>query len=280
MKRIALKTWDAIQLRAPSFWLVLTLLLLSGCAAVVPAEEQKPPFSEKVLESLLGSTNEDIEQKFGRPNREFLGKDRSYFVYQGRRAIAFAILMGLPIPMEGQTMVCSILEFGPDLRLRGYDTFGEYVGIVGMKSLGDCENYFWSDKELAELQRDHEAEIEKRVEEGDPETAYDYAYHLDFDRSYSERFRWYCLAAQAGHAKARYQLGRYYQHGYGIEENARKAYQWYTLSLEAEHSDEVARQREQLLKDMTPEQIAEAERLAAEWQSNPAECEVNVQGDK
>ena len=31
---------------------------------------------------------------------------------------------------------------------------------------------------------------------------------------------------------------------------------------------------EQLAEEMTPDQIAEAERLVAEWEPNPAECEV------
>jgi hypothetical protein len=34
------------------------------------------------------------------------------------------------------------------------------------------------------------------------------------------------------------------------------------------------RQREKLSRDMTAGQIAEAERLVAEWQPNPTECEA------
>ncbi len=35
---------------------------------------------------------------------------------------------------------------------------------------------------------------------------------------------------------------------------------------------------EQLAEEMTPDQIAEAERLLAEWELNPAECEIETAG--
>ena len=35
---------------------------------------------------------------------------------------------------------------------------------------------------------------------------------------------------------------------------------------------------EQLAEEMTPDQIAKAERLLAEWEPNPAECEIETAG--
>jgi hypothetical protein len=58
-----------------------------------------------------------------------------------------------------------------------------------------------------------------------------------------------------------------------------RAYVWYTPFLEAEDIPEVAGQRERLSKNMTPDQIAEAERLVAECKPNPAECDIGAQAE-
>jgi len=52
-----------------------------------------------------------------------------------------------------------------------------------------------------------------------------------------------------------------------------EAYKWYTLA--AKNGNERATELRQDISDqMTPDQIAEAERLVAEWKPNPAECEA------
>lgn len=127
--------------------------------------------------------------------------------------------------------------------------------------------------EFAKIQAAHDAKIEKLAHEGDPDAMYEYANQLRIGAGL-ERLKWYCRAGHTGHAKAEFQLARYHHHGFVIEKNAMQAFVWYTLSLEAEDRSEVASQREQLSKTMTPTQIAEAELLAAEWEPNPAECEV------
>ena len=49
-----------------------------------------------------------------------------------------------------------------------------------------------------------------------------------------------------------------------------QAYLWYSLASEAGHAHG---NWTRLTQEMTPAQIAEAERLVAEWEPNPAECE-------
>ena len=53
--------------------------------------------------------------------------------------------------------------------------------------------------------------------------------------------------------------------------NQVRAYLWYTLAEDWEWSQ---RFKEKLTREMTPDQIAEAERLVSEWEPNPAECET------
>jgi len=88
----------------------------------------------------------------------------------------------------------------------------------------------------------------------------------------TERWRWVCRAAHSGHTKAMYELGNYNRWSLGMAlPNQVRAYLWYTLAEDWEWSQ---RFKEKLTREMTPDQIAEAERLVSEWEPNPAECEA------
>jgi hypothetical protein len=56
-----------------------------------------------------------------------------------------------------------------------------------------------------------------------------------------------------------------------------KAFVWYTLSFQAGYAT-AKLSRDRLSQEITPVQIAEAERLAAEWEPNPEECEIYSEG--
>jgi TPR repeat protein len=81
--------------------------------------------------------------------------------------------------------------------------------------------------------------------------------------------------SETSHGKARWKMGLIYRAGYlGLEQNLVLAYVWQTLSFEAGYAT-AEQYRNRLSQEMTPAQIAEAERLVAEWEPNPAECEIN-----
>lgn len=84
----------------------------------------------------------------------------------------------------------------------------------------------------------------------------------------AEAASWYRRAAELGHGEARFTLGAVTEEGRGVERDSVRAYAWYSL---AEDSGVplggVLRQR--LARRMTPEQIAEARRLAEEWRAGP-----------
>ncbi len=86
-------------------------------------------------------------------------------------------------------------------------------------------------------------------------------------RSYVEALKWYRRAAQQGDAYAQYRLGFMYYMGQGVSRDYLhyvEAYAW--LSLAAARGENRARPlREIVAGKMTPEQIAEAEKLAREW---------------
>ena len=86
--------------------------------------------------------------------------------------------------------------------------------------------------------------------------------------SWREASRWYRRAAQQGHGKAQFSLGRMYEQGQGVPQDHVQAHMWLNLAS-AQASDEdqgsYARARDSVAEKMTPEQLAEAQRLAREW---------------
>jgi uncharacterized protein len=80
-----------------------------------------------------------------------------------------------------------------------------------------------------------------------------------------EAARLYSLAADQGHGPAQYSLGFMYAYGKGVSQNSVEAYKWYSLAA-AQSVANAERNRDFVRGRMTPAQIAEAERLAAEWQ--------------
>ena len=78
----------------------------------------------------------------------------------------------------------------------------------------------------------------------------------------AEAVKWYPLAAEQGDARAQHNLGFMYDNGDGVPVNYVQAYKWFSLS--AALGDEDAREYVDLVAlEMTSEQIAEAQRLAA-----------------
>ena len=70
--------------------------------------------------------------------------------------------------------------------------------------------------------------------------------------------------ADQGDANAQYNLGLMVDSGWGVTQDYVQAHMWYNLA--AAQGEKLARKwRDILAEKMTPEQIAEAQRLAREW---------------
>ncbi len=86
---------------------------------------------------------------------------------------------------------------------------------------------------------------------------------------------WLCLAAQQRHAEAQYRLGMFYREGLDpVRRDLAKAYLWYELAADG-RAPGAARDRAAVAKELTPAQIAAAERRAIEWQPNPDACNLD-----
>ena len=89
-------------------------------------------------------------------------------------------------------------------------------------------------------------------------------------QDYAKAVRWFRLAAEQAHARAQDNLGFMYENGQGVTRDYVQAHMWFNLTAAhlplGEERDMAVRNRDKAAKLMTPDQIAEAQRLAREWQ--------------
>jgi uncharacterized protein len=86
--------------------------------------------------------------------------------------------------------------------------------------------------------------------------------------NYAQAVTWSRKAADQGDADAQGVLGEMYRDGRGVPQDYVRAHMW--INVEASHSDDAERQmaikvRDDVAAKMTPDQIAEAQRLTREW---------------
>ncbi len=90
------------------------------------------------------------------------------------------------------------------------------------------------------------------------------------------RWNWECLAAHQGDSDSQNWIAGYYRYGLDpIQLNLVAAYKWYSLAAKDGDATTISL-RDVFSRQLTPDQIAEAERLVAEWEPNPAECEIET----
>ena len=75
---------------------------------------------------------------------------------------------------------------------------------------------------------------------------------------------WYRRAAEQGNIHAQHSLGLMYDQGEGVPKDAVSAYMWFNLAAAQGH-DTARANRDVVEKQMTPAQIAEAQKLGREW---------------
>lgn len=75
------------------------------------------------------------------------------------------------------------------------------------------------------------------------------------------------LAAEGGNQDALYNLGLMYSTGHGVETDLVTAHKWFNLAA-MKGSDAARSCRAELAAEMSPAEIAEAQRKAREWLAN------------
>ncbi len=88
---------------------------------------------------------------------------------------------------------------------------------------------------------------------------------LDDYQDYSQAASYYSKAANVGYPKAQQSLGELYEKGLGVPQNYVLAYMWLCLAS-AKGEVTAITARDNLSERMTPSQIADAQKLASEWE--------------
>jgi TPR repeat protein len=92
---------------------------------------------------------------------------------------------------------------------------------------------------------------------------------LGVPSDYAAAMSWYRRAADQGNTAAQLDLGVMYLQGKGAPQDHVSAYMWFNLAAAAvpavEFPNVAAAYRDEVAAEMTPAQIAEAQRLAREW---------------
>lgn len=86
-------------------------------------------------------------------------------------------------------------------------------------------------------------------------------------KDYAEAVKWYRLAAQQGEAKAQYILGYMYENGKGVPKDNVRAHLWFNLASVSGVAEAI-KTRDIVASKMTPQQIAEAQKMARDCQTN------------
>ena len=88
-------------------------------------------------------------------------------------------------------------------------------------------------------------------------------------QDYAKALKWYRLAAAQGDAGAQFNLGVMCARGQGVPQDYVQAHMWYSLAASGfppgPQRHGAVQARGSVAKQMTPAQLAEAERLAREW---------------
>jgi len=120
-------------------------------------------------------------------------------------------------------------------------------------------------------QTDVEA-LKAKAEQGDAQAQNSLGVRYDtgqgVPQNYAEAIKWFRMAAEQGDAAAQYNLGSMYGLGRGVPQDYVQAHMWVNLAAsmsQAEENERYANYRKLIAEEMTPAQIAEAQRLAREW---------------
>jgi hypothetical protein len=96
-----------------------------------------------------------------------------------------------------------------------------------------------------------------------------YSHGFGIPQDKAKAVQWYRLAAEQGDAHAQYRLAGHYRLGKGVLQDYVRAHMWFNLSAAGfppgEWRNAAVTRRDDLSKQMTPAQIAEAQQLAREW---------------
>ncbi len=118
-------------------------------------------------------------------------------------------------------------------------------------------------KDVAEAVKWYRRAAEQDYFQAQSRLGFLYEYGRGVEKDYSEAVKWYRIIAEYNHSEGQRSLSRCYALGYGVEKNEVEAYAWKILAANGVYVD-FAKERDEFAKKLTPEQLAEGSKRAAE----------------
>jgi hypothetical protein len=126
------------------------------------------------------------------------------------------------------------------------------------------------------IARDERAAMEwfrKAAEQGNAVGQFSFGSLYYGRKEFGPAATWYRRAAEQGHAVAQVRLGKMYAEGVGVGRDNIQAYKWFSIAA-ARGADNYSRTNAQqgrtsIAAGMTPDQVTQAEKLAAAWTPMP-----------
>lgn len=87
---------------------------------------------------------------------------------------------------------------------------------------------------------------------------------LGAPKDYNEAVKWYRMSAEQGVGKAQYSLGHLHATGNGVVKNYIQAHMWFNIAGK-NGQEEGFKNRDIIEREMAPDKVTEAQRLAGEW---------------
>ncbi len=92
-------------------------------------------------------------------------------------------------------------------------------------------------------------------------------------QNYAEALKWYTRAAEQDDTGAATAIGSMYATGRGVQQDLVRAYMWHALAVEhggryPYYTRDVKVARDEVARRLTPEQLAEGQKLVREWMAS------------
>jgi hypothetical protein len=257
-----------------------------GCGFVpIGSERPQELVDQSALDSLIGQDDQSILLSLGRPDAAFYSEKLSYFIY-GALGKRYQMLF-LPFPVwesvaPERELYCVLLEFDEENIFRHYRMKHH---SKAMTNTSGCAYRFFTRKKLGTFTVRYFYPIFTREESGtsavrdfeeeDADAQMDLFWKMRLvDPPVAHR--WLCRAADQGNSDASYHLGGSFRYGTnGLPIDPARAYVWYSLAAQSGYR-RAKIQRQELLEEISANQLKEGQALLDIWQ--PGQCEQELVG--
>jgi hypothetical protein len=258
-------------------WSLLILLLLHGCDFVTISDPDAWPsdFVQKdTLPDLVGKHEDEVLEKLGPPKYIVKRKYALSYLYEDLDADTAMSILPIPFIFDAAHEVrCVLLNFNRDGVLQEYE-----IESAGASGGGIPELRVYNCKELFSLGGLIDIDLYSRMGVS-PIAEEQYRQYLVRSPNNPSRLFYLCRAADQGHPNAQEEVGNRFAQGIdGVRQDLRRAYVWYlraATKFKPDYTSPSHRRRvmslESIRREMTSEQVVEAEILLADWK--PGQCE-------